>query len=31
VISVGIDVVILFLLYNAESNKFFTDQVRATP
>ncbi len=31
VISVGIDIVILFLLYNAESNKFFTDQVRATP
>jgi hypothetical protein len=31
VVSVGIDVVILFLLYNAESSKFFTDQVRATP
>ena len=31
VVSIGIDVVILFLLYNAESNKFFTDSVKATP
>lgn len=31
VISIGIDVVILFLLYNAESNRFFTDSVKATP
>ncbi len=31
VVSMAIDVVILFLLYNAESNKFFTDSVKATP
>lgn len=31
VVSIGIDAVILFLLYNAESNKFFTDSVKATP
>ena len=30
VISIGIDVVILFLLYNAESNRFFTNSVRAS-
>jgi hypothetical protein len=29
VFSVAIDVVILFLLYNADANKFFTDKVRA--
>ena len=31
VVSIGIDAVILFLLFNAESNKFFTDSVKATP
>jgi hypothetical protein len=29
IFSVAIDVVILFLLYNADANKFFTDKVRA--
>lgn len=28
VVSIAIDAVILFLLYNAEANEFFTDEVR---
>lgn len=31
VLSVGLDIVILFLLYNAQANSFFTDKVRAVP
>lgn len=30
-LSIGLDIIVLFLLYNTLSNEFFTDEVSATP